>query len=209
MSESEKKDRVLQSLTDRILELTYMAQDQEIVEPEPDPVDPVSPEPKRRRFAVISNEDIGAKKEAFTPKATKKQNISSWNMFAEFCGEIGVDVDKFNMGKFAIDPTAVELDEILGKFFLSARKENGEFYKSNTLLSTRYALARIFKEKDMDIIHGKDFLRSSDAFKVAERELKSAGKGATSHHEEITDKGELHHIVIRSIINLKNAEGKS
>ena len=99
-----------------------------------------------------------------------------------------------------------ELDRYLAKFWLGCRKVNTDeasdneqdtdkkesLYSANTLKNFRYSLNRILRSKGhlYDItVKGTSFMKSDEAFKVAQKELKQEGKAEVKSHPEITEDG--------------------
>lgn len=140
-----------------------------------------------KRFAGITEEDVSLKWKALKSSSSTRCESHAWRCFADCLKENSfpmVTVADFDCSEDQ------EIDKLLSRFFLAARGGNGEHYKSNTLSSLRYGLARVFKEhRGLDIIHGESFVTSGEAFRTAEKELKVMGKGATTHHDEITQAG--------------------
>ena len=61
----------------------------------------------------------------------------------------------------------VELDKVLARFYTEVRKGNGENYRHGSLFSIRQGIGRHLKaNKQIDIIHGESFIKSSMAFKA-------------------------------------------
>jgi len=86
---------------------------------------------------------------------------------------------------------AAQLAEVLGKFYLDARSDKGDFYKSTTLENLRHSLNRYLKSsphnKQFDIISSEDFNEANRNFKTAIEELQQSGYGSTQHHPVICD----------------------
>ena len=79
-----------------------------------------------------------------------------------------------------------ELDNLLGKFYAEARRQNGEFYAKKTLQSIRYGLQRHFDaSRNVDIISNTEFKHSNVVFQSMLVKLKAGGKGKVTHKKPI------------------------
>ena len=143
------------------------------------------PHPKKKRFKVKSVEEIDAMTEEMANKNTIKQEQRAQRAFEYFLKEAGADSTDF-----WLYPTE-DLDQWLGKFYIGARKEDGELYKLSSMTSLRYGLQRVLNKKGlkMDILKSAQFKWSQHAFSTASTELVKEGKGGIVSAAEISEAG--------------------
>lgn len=141
--------------------------------------------PRPKRFASFNDDefnDIVINKDA---ENTKKSTKQATTIFREYLSEKSLPVDFESLDKQT-------LAKILGKFYVEARKANGENYKTATLNAIRAGINRHLKSEYectdlIDIIKDSEFVKANEAYKAAIVELKKIGKGDVKHHEIITD----------------------
>jgi hypothetical protein len=82
----------------------------------------------------------------------------------------------------------VTLNEVLGHFYMNARKQDGDHYKAISFENIRHALNRHLQcvpyNRKMDIIKDTD---ANVCFKAALAELKRIGKGSVVRHPVINE----------------------
>ena len=139
-----------------------------------------------KRFASISDAEIQEKKRLLTPKSTVKSESTAEKNFRAYLLEKGKPIDFERYSK-------ADLDGVLCSFYLEARTKSGELYKKNSLDSFRYGLNRFLKRtghtgtETFDLLTDPAFTKSTEAFKIAIRELKAAGKAEVKHYEPLSD----------------------
>ena len=78
------------------------------------------------------------------------------------------------------------LASLLSKFYLEARKADGDFYKTSSLNSIRAGLNRYLKDEYhhgiIDIIKDSEFVNANVSYRAATVQLKKLGKGDVVHH---------------------------
>ncbi|XP_066925857.1 uncharacterized protein [Clytia hemisphaerica] len=130
------------------------------------------------RFASLNLEEIEKitleKDSANTHKATGM----AYNVFTKYCDEKNIQIDTTNKQ---------DLDKLLCKFYLEARKQNGDFYTQTSLKTIRFGLQRKFKlvDETVDIIGDPDFSKSNALFKAQLVQLKRKGYGKVEHKPAI------------------------
>ena len=84
--------------------------------------------------------------------------------------------------------TNEELDDIVGKFYVEVRQENGDKYQRSSLFSIRYGLNRhLSLSRNVDIMKDTAFQVSQKLFTTVTKDLKREGKGAVTHYPPIEE----------------------
>ena len=141
----------------------------------------MEPEEKRPRFASHSEGEM-KKMENIYRKNTRKANESCQRMIEEYMGEKGVE------GRF-VELEKQQMNDLLSKFYLDARDNNGEVYHSNTLNHIRYALRREVMETtpEVDIIRNSSFAEANKLYEASKVQSKVNNRGITIHYPTIED----------------------
>ena len=140
----------------------------------------------RSRFASLNDEEfddlLNRKDSENTQKATKK----AVTVFREYLSAKNRPEDFENFEKD-------ELGNVLSRFYVEARRSDGNHYKTSSLNGVRAGLNRHLKQnyylgsRTIDIIRDKDFVAANMAFRAAIVELKKIGKGDVQHHQAIDE----------------------
>ena len=78
------------------------------------------------------------------------------------------------------------LNQRLERFYAAVRKEDGEYYKLNSMRSVRSSIQRRYLEKcSVDIIDDIRFKTSNNTFNNICKRIKASGKGDTEHYPEM------------------------
>ena len=137
-----------------------------------------------KRFATLTADDIQAKKTLLNSRETIRNNNKFSRTLKAYLDEIGEDS---NFEYFEKD----KLNNVLSQFYLSVRKQDGEFYKATTLENMRHTINRYLQSvpynRKFDIIKDTEFKDANVAFKAALAELKRIGKGNIEHHPIINE----------------------
>lgn len=133
------------------------------------------------RFATINEAERKVIMDNVDARNTNRVTATAVKLFRE-CpeskGESG-DFENFQCEK---------LDDLLAKFYMEARTKDGEMYKKSTMLSYRQGLQRYLeRHKEINIIKGEEFKKSTKAFKYIGKELKQQGPAVIDHYPAITD----------------------
>ncbi|XP_072028469.1 uncharacterized protein [Amphiura filiformis] len=132
------------------------------------------------RFHIVDDEELKAIMEAADSKSTKNQVKYAVKVFS-------VKLINMDMAMVAALPNS-ELDDIIGKFYCGARKQDGELYCKKTMQAIRFGLQRHFiNEGKCDIVMNEDFASSSRVFKSYSATLKQRGKGFVKHKMAIRE----------------------
>jgi hypothetical protein len=137
-----------------------------------------------KRFATNSESEIATKRLNMHSENTTKANKRAATALRDYLKE-----NSQNTNFEALDANA--LAEVLGHFYLDARKVDGKHYKSSSLENVRHGLNRYLKDpphyKQFDIIKDTAFTNANANFKAAMAELKRLGLGATDHYPTISE----------------------
>lgn len=147
---------------------------------------------ERSRFGSLSSNEIEEELWAnMNSKNTQKQTRHSVALLKEFLlqqpefSETAQQFDREGDGKQWDDQ---ELNIILKLFYANIRRQDGTYYKKNTLISHRHALARYFKvTHKIDILDDPNFQEANLTYKSVMVELKKHGYGRVDHHLAITE----------------------
>ena len=106
------------------------------------------------------------------PSATKKLKSLQKNVFKEY-------LDACDEKREIEDVTPVELQEIIKKFVLAVRKENGEEYEPSSLRAFIQSIDRHLRKNKygFSVLNDKEFHEVQDILKKKQKQLKSIGKG--------------------------------
>ena len=95
--------------------------------------------------------------------STKRATTTAIRIFRAYLKEKKLPLEFEKMGN-------VELDKVLARFYTEVSKVNGENYRHWSLFSIRQGIGRHLKaNKQIDIIHGESFIKSSMAFKAVSK----------------------------------------
>lgn len=133
------------------------------------------------RFATINEAEIKVIMENVDARNTNRVTATAVKLFREYLESKGEseDFEDFQCEK---------LDDLLSKFCMEARTKDGEMYKKSTMLSYRQGLQRYLeRHKEINIIKGEEFKKSTKAFKCIGKELKKQGLAVIDHYLAITD----------------------
>ena len=126
------------------------------------------------RFEAFQAEDGG--RSYGNAENTLQSNKKAGNTLREYLKESGQD-SKFE---------EVRLNEVIGQFYINARKPDGNHYKISSLENYRYGLNRYLRSppynKTFNIIKDEAFNEANVNFKTATTELKRMGLGTVTHH---------------------------
>ena len=142
------------------------------------------------RFRSVSSEEISRILDWKHAKPTKQCTQFAIELFRKYCN--------VNYGLKEVDSLADHpdiLNDYLGKFYAGIRTKEGEYYKTNSLVSIRFGIQRHYLQHSIDIINDVDFQSSGDLYKAMMKELKLAGKGKTDHHKCPITKPDLARLV--------------
>ena len=127
------------------------------------------------RFGEISDEELKQLLENKSSEETKRATGTAYRTFSKYLLE-----KRWNIDLETVEIDA--LDAILGKFYVDARKEDGDYYRKNSFHSIRYGLQRKFKEiRDIDIVNDGAFRKSTEFFEAQLVFLKKNGYGKVEH----------------------------
>lgn len=137
-----------------------------------------------KRFAQTTVEEVQQKRFKVNSSNTIKCNNKAANVLREYLKEKGQDS---NLESFDV----VQLNEILGQFYIDAWKPDGEKYKTTSLENIQHSLNRFLRSpphnKCLDIVKDANFQDANQNFKAMMAELKREGLGTITHHPIIAE----------------------
>ncbi|CAH3192328.1 unnamed protein product, partial [Porites evermanni] len=124
------------------------------------------------RFASISDKEVKEFTEKLENENTKKKTLYDIKVFKEY-------LDAYDEKREIEDITPVELQEIIKKFVLAARKKNGEEYEPSSLRAFIQSIDRHLRKNNygFSVLNDKEFHKVHDILKKKQKQLKSIGKG--------------------------------
>ena len=133
------------------------------------------------RFAEVSDDMIEEMNKKKRRKSTESSTKTQTNILKNYLKEIShpkaSDLESFEKQ---------ELAETLKRFYIAARKSDGNLYKLTAFRSIKYGLARFSEEKkNFDIVNDVEFKEANIICGRMEEKLKECGKGKVDHYEEI------------------------
>ena len=133
------------------------------------------------RFAEVSDDMIEEMNKKKRRKSTESSAKTQTNILKNYLKEINhpkaSDLESFEKQKLA---------ETSKRFYIAARKSDGNLYKLTAFRAIKYGLARFFEEKkNFDIVNDVEFKEANIIYGRMEEKLKECGKGKVDHYEEI------------------------
>ena len=160
---------------------------------------------KMKRFSSVNEIDL---KQLLIDKDSKNtQNATrvAFNIFESYLleKEITMDFKTVESG---------ELNELLKRFYVEVRKQDGTMYSRATMNSIRFGIQRKFHEirNDVNIIDSVEFKTSNEIFRAQCVHLKKEGLGKVNHKKPITpeDMKKLYQSNTFSLENPKSLQRK-
>ncbi|XP_063443130.1 uncharacterized protein LOC134723448 [Mytilus trossulus] len=137
-----------------------------------------------KRFGQTTDEEMMDKRLKINAANTLRSNKKAGNTLREYLRETAMDI-RFE------EYDEVRLNEILGQFYMNARKPDGNHYKISSLENIRYGINRYLRSppynKTFSIIKDAAFNNANVNFKAATSELKRMGLGTTDHYPSINE----------------------
>ena len=128
------------------------------------------------RFASVSENEMEKLLRDRNSENTKKSTKLAVAIIKGYLLEKGDSTDFVSI-------SAHEINDLLKKFYLEARKKDGADYCKSSLTSIRFGLCRHIKSirPDIDIIKDDEFREANCIFKAKSVELKKKGKARVEH----------------------------
>ena len=121
----------------------------------------MEPEPVRKRFSQLTNEEIQELVEAKDSENTRKATKNAVATFLAFCNEVTPE-EPVKKTESLEKMSKNELNKVLTNFWPKVRKKNGDNYKKTALMGLRFSLQRHFLlKRDFDIINVGEFFKSN------------------------------------------------
>ena len=109
------------------------------------------------RFPEVGDRDLAEILEKRSSKNTKNVMKTALNIVKAYCSAKSVDFHEIE------HLTEADLVTFLKKFYVSVRKQKGEYYSKKSMISLRYGLQRHFlKIREKDIVNNADFKAAND-----------------------------------------------
>ena len=126
------------------------------------------------RFASISDEEVKEFTEKLENENTKKKTLYDIKVFKEYLDACD---EKREIEDIIIAP--VELQEIIKKFVLAVRKNNGQEYEPSSLRAFIQSIDWHLRKKNygFSMLNDKEFHEVQDILQKKQKQLKSIGKG--------------------------------
>lgn len=135
------------------------------------------------RFAQTPAEERDKKRMQINSKKTLKANKGAAKIFKDY---LQVQGESKNFEEF----DNAKLDEMLGRFYMDLRREDGTYYKVNSMETIRHGISRYLKSppfnRKIDIVKDSLFIESNTCFKAVLAEAKRLGM-VEVHHPIISD----------------------
>lgn len=152
------------------------------------------------RFAESSEEDIQRLLEEKNSENTKRATKTAVKILRDYMTEKGYDPRFEKLDKRA-------LNNVLRKFYVEARKKNGDLYKKSALSCIRFGINRHLQyRRNVDILNDPEFVDANEVFKAQIVELKRLGKGEVDHSTDITP-ADLQKLYSSGVLNTSTPEG--
>ena len=138
------------------------------------------------RFAVIDEKQIQNILDDKNSKNTKKATEASFNILCTYLKARKIEFNFTNVNKS-------ELNDVLRKFYVEVRKQDGSYYFKASLVALRFRIQRRIKELDIsiNIIEDQEFFAANEVFKAQSVFLKKEGLGKSTHKTPIIKEGML------------------
>jgi hypothetical protein len=132
------------------------------------------------RFKAVSSNDLKLILDAKDSTSTKSTISRAVKLFRVFLKESGESEDFESL-------TKEQLDGLLQTFYASLRRNDRQNYKTTTLVSIKYGLAKYVKScGNVDINDQIEFSMSNEVFKAVCKQLKREGNASVTHYPPIT-----------------------
>ena len=153
------------------------------------------------RFGETSEEDIQKLLEHRScSENTWRSTKNAVKILRDYMEEKSMDVQFENLDKPA-------LNDLLRKFYVEARKKNGDYYKSSALGSIRFGILRYLQsqQSNVDIKNDAEFTESNKVFKAQVEKLKKQGKGEVNRSDIGPD--DLKKLYLSDVLSPFSADG--
>ncbi|XP_068702571.1 uncharacterized protein [Montipora foliosa] len=153
------------------------------------------------RFGETSEEDIQRLLEHRScSENTWRATKNAVKILRDYMEEKSMDVNFENLDKQA-------LNDLLRKFYVEARKKNGDYYKSSALGSIRFGIHRYLQsqQRNIDIRNDPEFTESNKVFKAQVIKLNKQGKGEVNRSDIGPD--DLKKLYLSDVLSPFSADG--
>lgn len=153
------------------------------------------------RFGETSEEDIQKLLEHRScSENTWRATKNAVKILRDYMEEKSMDVNFENLDKQS-------LNDLLRKFYVEARKKNGDYYKSSALGSIRFGIHRYLQsqQRNIDIRNDPEFTESNKVFKAQVIKLNKQGKGEVNRSDIGPD--DLKKLYLSDVLSPFSADG--
>ncbi|XP_070547977.1 uncharacterized protein KIAA1958-like [Ptychodera flava] len=148
------------------------------------------------RFANVSTDDVSVLVSTQKNKNTEMKTMREVAVFEEWRQSMTTEIRRIE------DIPPPELDPLLGRFYLSVRKKNGEEYEPDSISSYQKSIDRHLRNANYgySIMRDELFQKSRDALAAKRKQLKATGKGnlpkksqaiTEDHEKALVEAGQL------------------
>ena len=131
------------------------------------------------RFQTVTESDLQQLQVQQNAANTDRSTAFGVKLFHTYLNECGIPNDLVNI-------TPEDLNSHLERFYAAVRKEDGEYYKLNSMKSVRSSIQRRYIEIcQVDIVDDNRFTTANNIFSNICKRIKDAGKGDTDHYPEM------------------------
>lgn len=153
------------------------------------------------RFATVNEEEfldiLKNKDSANTQRATEKC-VKAFKAYLT-SKELPTDFEEWDKSR---------LSAVLSKYYVEVRREDGELYKTGSMINIRAGLNRYLKGKGkaIDLIKEPVFSEANLAFTAQQVKLKQQGRGDTEHYNQI-DENDMTKLYNSGVLDESNPRG--
>ena len=131
------------------------------------------------RFQNVTDSDLQQLQVRQNAANTNRSTAFGVKLFETYLKECGIPNNFIAL-------TPEDLNSILERFYAAVRKEDGEYYKLNSMKSIRSSIQRMYLEKrQVDIVDDNRFTTANNCFSNMCKRIKDAGFGDTEHYPEM------------------------
>ncbi len=136
----------------------------------------------KKRFASVNTEEFSEIIKAKDSAATNRSTDVAVNIFRAYLKEKELDIEFEKYEKS-------QLATVLEKFYVEARREDGQLYKTGTMTNIRASLNRHLKNNGhvVNLLSDSEFAQANLSFAANKAKLKRLGYGDTQHYLPIDD----------------------
>ena len=153
------------------------------------------------RFPTINEEQFKELIKAKDAENTQRSTAVGVRIFQQYLSERGYDKNFETYDN-------VLLADVLEQFYVEARRENGDDYKTGSLINIRAAINRHLKNsgRTVNIINDTEFTQANIAFTAKQAELKRSGYGDTQSYPPL-DENDIDKLYQSGLLDINTPRG--